>query len=363
MIRPLLALGALLPLALLATSPHVALAQMHPVFSPGDQVRLGAFIQPAYRYQGLEGEEDRTGFFLRRARIDVTGQLLEGRVRFRLLPDLADIASPRDAWVEVRGPGGAALRMGQQIVPHHLQRERSMGRAHFGDRALAVRRFEISGGRDLGAVAHWTDPAGRAFLAGGAFNGRGMNRPEPTQAPLLSARGGVSLGGPPAGSETDLARSPSPVVTIAGGTMGARRSLLRPRPGFAPDAAADWWNWTADLHARYRGLSLVAAWFDQHVSPEGEPPPPTIRGEGWYLSGGWVLPGHDVEVAVRHSEATWDRQREASPTRETGVGVTFFHMGHQLQTRVQLHRTRTPPGSGIASGNVLTLEHQLLLGG
>jgi len=356
--RALVLVGAFLLLI-----PHPGASQLEPVLSPGENVRVGAILQPVYRYQGLEGEVDRTGFFLRRARIDITGQLLEGRVRFRLLPDLAGNPMPRDAWVELRGPEGIALRMGQQVVPFHLQRERPMARAHFGDRALAVRRFEVSGGRDLGAMGSWTAPDGRAFLSAGAFNGRGMNRPEPTEAPLLATRGGISLGGTPSASETDLARSPDPVLTLAAGAMSARRSLLRPRPGFAAEAAADWWTWTGDLHARYRGLSLVAAWFDHYVTPEGVPQPPEIRGDGWYLSAGWVLPGHDVELAFRHSEAQWDRQREGAPTRETGGGVTFFHLGHQLQTRLQFHRIRTVPGSGVASGNILTLEHQILLGG
>jgi hypothetical protein len=357
--------GALVRLlaTLLVLAPAPGGAQLQPVSSAGDQVRVGAWIQPAYRYQAVEEAEDRTGFFLRRARLDITGQLLEGRIRFRLLPDLAFDGSTRDAWVEVRGPSGTALRMGQQIVPHHLQRERSMGRAHFGDRALATRRFEVPGGRDVGIVGMWRHAQGRAFLQAGAFNGRGMNRPEPTRAPLLSARGGVSFGGPPANSETDLARTSVPVVTLSGGTAGARRSLLRPTPGIAPEAGSDWWNWTADLHGRYRGISLVAAWFDQHVTREGTPSLPKVRGDGWYLSAGWVFPRHDVELAARHSEATWDRDREDAPTRETGAGVTFFHLAHQLQTRVQLHRVRASATSGVPSRTVLTVEHQILLGG
>jgi hypothetical protein len=107
----------------------------------------------------------------------------------------------------------------------------------------------------------------------------------------------------------------------------------------------------------------VAAWFDQHVTREGTPSLPKVRGDGWYLSAGWVLPRHDVELAARHSEATWDRVREDAPTRETGVGVTFFHLAHQLQTRVQLHRVRATAASAVPSGTVLTVEHQILLGG
>ncbi len=330
---------------------------------PDAQIRLGAFIQPAYRYQGLEGAEDLTGFFLRRARIDLSGHILEGRVRFRLLPDLAGNPMPRDAWIEVDAPLGMDLRMGQQIVPFHLQRERSMGRSHFGDRALAARRFELSGGRDIGGTLSWSAPSGQASVIAGLFNGRGMNRSEPSPAPLVSYRGSLSFGGPAARSETDLARTPTPVATLSLGGMSARRSLLRPRPGFAGDQRADWWNATSDLHLRYRGFSLVAAWFEQRVSQEADPVPPTIRGGGGYLSAGWVLPGRDVELAIQYSEAEWDRERDGGPAWEGGVGVTFFHREHELQTRIQLHRLRTAPLSVLPSATVLTVEHQVLLGG
>ena len=358
-------LGLLLPGFLLAglSTPTTIFAQTVVGVGPDAELRLGAFIQPAYRYQSLEGAEDLTGFFLRRARIDLQGHILAGRVRFRLLPDLAGSPMPRDAWVEVDAPLGLDLRMGQQIVPFHLQRERSMGRSHFGDRALASRRFEISGGRDIGGTLSWSAPSRRAALIAGAFNGQGMNRREPSPAPLLSGRGSVSFGGPVARSETDLARTPTPVATISGGAMSARKSFLRPRPGFAAEQSADWWNATTDLHLRYRGFSLVGAWFEQRVSQNADPTPPSIRGGGGYVSVGWVLPGRDVELAIQYSEAEWDRERDGGPAREGGVGVTFFHREHELQTRVQLHRLRSAPLGVLPSATVLTVEHQVLLGG
>lgn len=327
------------------------------------ELRLGAIIQPAYRYQGLEGAEDLTGFFLRRARIDLSGHILEGRVRFRLLPDLAGNPMARDAWIEMDAPLGLNFRLGQQVVPFNLQRERSMARSHFGDRALASSHFELSGGRDIGGTLGWSASSGRASFTAGIFNGKGMNRREPSPAPLLSYRGSLSFGGPASGSETDLARSPTPVATLSLGGMSARRSSLRPRPGFAADQRTDWWNVTSDLHLRYRGFSLVAAWFEQWVSPEADPVPPNIRGGGGHLGAGWVLPGRGVELAIQYSEAEWDRDRDGGPAREGGVGVTFFHREHELQTRIQLTHLRTAPLSVLPSATVLTVEHQLLLGG
>jgi len=356
--------------------PGDALAQPSPVLSPGENVRIGAWIQPAWNYRGVDGEEDLQGFFLRRARLDLNGQLLGGQVRFRLLPDLTRSPELRDAWVEVRGGLGGndtgtpalrtSLRMGQQTVPFDLQRERNMGLAHFGDRAIAARRFELSGGRDVGVVGLLGTPGGRLLVSGGIFNGQGANRSDPGRSPLLGGRVSASLGGEAARGETDLARAPTPVVTLSTGAMTHRHSFLRPRPGFAADRTVDWHGWTADLHARWRGASLAGAWFEQVVDAGGN----DERGDGFFLSAGWVPPpgwvpsSTNAEFVVRHSRAIWDTARDAGPDQESSVGLTVFHRGHELQTRIQFSREVIFVGSAAERRTrVLTLEHQLLLGG
>jgi len=353
----------LLSLLTLSVGVPSAAAQLATVGSAGENVTLGGWIQPAWEYRSLDGVDDRQGFFLRRARLDVTGALLDGTVRFRLLPDLSRSPELRDAWVEVRGGSGFALRMGQQTVPFDLQRERHMGRSHFGERALAARRFELAGGRDVGVVGAWRSGAGRMALQAGAFNGLGPNRQEAGTDPLLALRGVLTFGGAASSGETDLARTPEPAATFGFGVMSAESSLLRPRPGFAAEVAAEWTGWTTDLHFRLQGLSLAASWFSQSITPEGAPSTGRIEGEGWFASAGWVLPRHPVELAVRRSQARWDRDRDEGAEVETTLGATYFHDDHQLQTRFQLQWERQPllPGSGRAMR--VTIEHQLLLGG
>jgi hypothetical protein len=357
-----LPLALLLAAALLA--PAGAQAQLGPVVTPADQVTLGGWLQPAWQYLAHDADPDEQGFFLRRARLDVAGSVFGGGVRLRLLSDLSANPGLRDAWVELRGTPveglSTRLRMGQQIVPFDLQRERNMGLAHFGERAIAARRFELSGGRDVGVVGMVQALDGRFHLSGGAFNGRGANRKDPSRSPLLSGRASFSMGGPPASGETDLARSPDPVVTLSAGAMRHQESFLRPRPGFGADRAVDWHGWTTDLHARWQGVSLAAAWFEQVLDAEGN----DERGDGFFLSGGILLPGHDVELALRHSRAIWDAARDEGHDDELGIGLTFFHRGHALQTRVQLARERLFTGTANErSTRILTIEHQLLLGG
>jgi hypothetical protein len=353
-IIPSLLLALLLP-------PGRADAQLQVVNTPSEALTIGGWFQPVFEYRGIEDAPDVMGSYFRRVRLDVAGSIMEGRVRFRLYPEFAPTVSLRDAWVEYRWGNGMALRMGQQVIPFDLQREKSMGRAHFGERTIAARRFELSGGRDIGAVGRWSNSAGTGQVSIGLFNATGANRRELGPSPLIAGRGVISIGGTISSGETDLGRSETPVLTLGAGFMTASESLLRPRPGFSNEAPTDWLGWTADLHGRWQGFSVAGAWFAQTVSPISGIAE-EVEGQGWFLSGGWVLPGSPAEIAVKHSEAKWDRDTGEEES-ETAIGVTVFHRRHELQTRIQLIFEENPVLSTGGKARVLTIEHQLLLGG
>jgi hypothetical protein len=356
----------LTPLALawlLSLHPLSAAGQTTTVETPAERLRIGALFQPTLRYAGLEGEEDRLGFFVRRARIDLSGQAFEGRLRFRFVPDFAGTPVARDLWLEYPLEPSWTVRIGQQTVPFHQQRDLENPRGHFSERSLATRRFEVPGGRDQGVTARWTGVQGRASVQTGVFNGMGANRNDPGRSPLLATRGRIGLGGAAASSEADRARSAAPVVTLGAGAMGAKQSPLRPRPGFSATSDADWWSLTSDLHARYRGATLTLGGYLQEVRPETDNVTQVIEGDGWWMGGGWMLPGRDAELAFRHSESRWERARERVPATETAVGLNLFHLGNQVQTRIQLFRVRGSLPAPLQSGTFLVVEHQLLLGG
>ncbi len=326
--------------------------------------RIGAWIQPAWEIQKWDGSRDRDGAFLRRARLDFTATLFEGAARIRVMPELGRGGTElRDAWIEVFPVDGIAMRMGQQGVPFNLQRATSGARQHFGDRSLATRRFEIAGGRDIGAVFAWRGEGGRRLAQLGIFNGEGPNRRQLGPAgPLISGRVAVGFGGPLPSGESDLARSEQPRLALGAGVLTANESGLRPRPGFAADDAADWRAGTLDADVRWQGISLSGAWYSHRVESI-TPGTPTVDGSGWHLSGGWVVPSRRFEIAIRRSEAEWDRSTRGHAENETSLGVTFFHREHALQTRVQVVRWRMLQGGEVERGHGLILEHQFLLGG
>ncbi len=325
--------------------------------------RLGFWIQPAWEIQDWEEERTRDGAFLRRARLDFTATFLDGLARIRVMPELARTTELRDAWVEVIPAPGWGIRMGQQTVPFHLQRITHAGRQHFGERSLATRRFELASGRDVGAVVGWSGPERDRNVQVGLFNGEGPNRRElGPGSPLMTLRGGWAFGGSLPSGESDLARSPSPVLAVGGGVMAARESTLRVRPGFVADLTSDWEAGTVDADFRWEGISLTGAWYSHRVRPIDDDRP-DVDGSGWHLSGGWVPPSRKLEVTLRRSEAAWDRSDRGNRETETGVGLTLFHREHALQSRIQLFRWGLVQGGELRRGNGLVVEHQLLIGG
>lgn len=331
-----------------------------PVVSWGEGVRLGAWIQPVFMAEGRDWEADRQGFMLRRARLDFSGALVEGGIHFRLMPDLAQNPELRDAWVEIRNPWGN-LRMGQQTIPFDLQREWSMAYAHFGERALAARMFELSGGRDLGATWALRPMDGRLRIDAGVFNGMGPNRRELGRRPLLAGRTTWALGGNSPGRESGRARPEHPILTLGAGAMAANQSALRPRPGFSADRIVDWRSGTLDTHLVWHGATFLAAAYRQEITRDGGT---SEAGDGFFVSAGWALSAFPLEVVARFGETIWDSERDAGAHDEFALGLTFFHEGHGSQFRIQFARERLQAGTATQQTlRRLTLEHQLLLGG
>ena len=331
-----------------------------PVVSWGEGVRIGAWIQPVFMVEARNWEEDRQGFVLRRARLDVTGALIPGQIHFRLMPDLAQNPELRDAWVEFRGPR-ARLRMGQQTIPFDLQREWNMAYAHFGERALAARMFGLAGGRDVGLTGA-VSALDETFLVHiGIFNGEGANRRNLGKRPLISGRTTLALGGRSPGRESGRRGPAQPVLTLGAGGMMADQSGLRPRPGFSADRLVDWKSGTLDAHLGWHGATLLAGIYWQQTTRDGGT---SEEGDGFFVSAGWAPQRAPVEIVARFGETIWDRGRDPARDCELGMGLTWFHVGHASQFRIQLAQERLFAGSEAERHLYrLTLEHQLLLGG
>jgi hypothetical protein len=104
----------------------------------------------------------------------------------------------------------------------------------------------------------------------------------------------------------------------------------------------------------------MASWFSQTEAPLAGA---DREGRGWVVSGAWALQGRPLQLAARYGESDPNQNDATDPTTEVGAGVTIFHRGHEVQSRVQLQRFDRPLGMGRLKTTLLTVETQILIGG
>ncbi len=145
------------------------------VLFPSVLLQVGGAFFPQQQY-GL-----RSGFYLRRARVELAGwmgPLFYFDVAGDFAPD-ADPGStaahpPTDAYVAFAPADDAfILQVGQFDAPFSLENRTLEAYTPFIERSLAVRTLAVPNNKDLGLMVHGTDPARTVYYSGGIFNGDG----------------------------------------------------------------------------------------------------------------------------------------------------------------------------------------------
>jgi hypothetical protein len=150
--------------------------------SPGNEIILfpGAYVQVGGAFFPLQ-DQLRSGFSLRRARLELAGWLGPSfyfDVAGDFVPLTAPVASggrpPTDAYVAFAPLGDLfILQAGQFDVPFSLENRTLDPYIPFFDRALVIRTLAAPYNKDLGVMAHGTDPARTFYYSAGIFNGDG----------------------------------------------------------------------------------------------------------------------------------------------------------------------------------------------
>lgn len=119
------------------------------------------------------GDDD--GFQVRRARVDLSGQLADV-ITFRLGLELgrAGHADLRDAYVNLVASEGLQLRLGQMLVPFSTEGRTSSNFMKLPERPILV--ASLADSRELGLMVHGRLLGGTLTYAAAIFNGNGQNR-------------------------------------------------------------------------------------------------------------------------------------------------------------------------------------------
>lgn len=294
------------------------------------------------RYEYLDRlEENISSFYLRRVRVDLRGELLDGKLTWRIMPEMARTANLRDGWVNYKISNRLNIRAGQFVVPFHWLRFISGNRQHFAERGSASEAvFGIPGGYDIGVGINGRNTANNIAYAAGIFDGAGRNVRESNSAGhLYSGRFTWAITGEIPREEPDLSYSERPNFTVGTGVQYANRSSIRNWSEGRNNVIdgsfdeADWLGATTDLSLHWRGLSLISTTYYRSVSP-AEEAEPNFYGWGTVLSAGYFIKHDRIELIGRVSQANKDRKMEELRMREWGVGVNLYHAEHSFKTQI-----------------------------
>lgn len=329
---------------------------------------FGGLIQPRAEYDRRADGDHRSEASLRRAWLDIRGELPEHGIIFRMQTDVSGSASVRDIWLQYAIGDAWALRMGQYTAPFALSRSVGGPNRTFTELGVAANQFQIPQGRDIGLGFLGSAPDGRWEASVNVFDGRGRldsrsDRPS-TDGGLVTTRAAFAPVGEVPSHTATLGNTRQPTALAVGvGAMAAADSYLRDWSlGAQPDVndqLADWAVGTVDLAASHGPVTWTAAVFHRQVSPDvGE----SYTDQGWEAEVAVALPVVAQEIAVRRSELRRDvsDDRPGAPDRggrrEWSAGWNAYHDGHTRKTQIFAVRTR---GGDEASDWQAHVQHQL----
>jgi len=312
------------------------------------RLNIGGRVQARYEYRSHPDREDTSSFYLRRVRLDVRGHLIDPRLTYRIMPELARAANLRDGWINYRFARALAVRAGQFTVPFQWHRYISGNRQQFMERGVPSNTFGVPGGYDIGVGVHGRNAADTLSYGAGLFDGAGRNtRESNSSGHLASGRLTWSALGQLPREEPDLAYTEQVQLTVGAGLQGANKNEVRAwdmERSAIGNRRADWSTATTDISLRWRGASLVTDGYLRRVKPD-DSAVDAYTGWAYMISGGYFIEPRKVEVIGRFSQLMLDRDARDTRTREWGAGLNIYHQGHGWKTQVNYTNQRQDAGT------------------
>jgi hypothetical protein len=346
-------------------------------FKPGGHLRIatedgryslaiGARFQLWYALTGVPGDDGRDdlthSFQLRRARVFLSGAIIDGKVKYNLELGFA----PRDmglngttitrsplfeGWVASEHLRDLSFRAGQMKVPFNHEYIISTGALQTVDLSAPTQEFNLD--FDLGAMLYSTNAGGLDKIRwfAGVYSGEGHSSWQATPLGVLAA-GRVEIF--PMGTwddymaQGDLNRDRKAHLGLGAAFAyqhGGHRDRGTLGPVFADGGTAEIQHATADLVFDVAGFSLEGAFFWRHgvrtpgslLDGTGQPIPvaPVRNGIGIQAQAGYLIPRTGLELAGQYTQIRplgQDSGITDVTIQLTGVvGYYFLRTAYKLQ--------------------------------
>jgi hypothetical protein len=296
-------------------------------------------------------------FLVRRARIVLQGRPTESisfyvqagqdNIGGKLLSDDGSVRI-KDAYIGYRASNALQLAGGQFKIPFLRSNLESAFNQLLIDRtALVGQRPAREGSRDLGVMVWGNVDAFQYRVA--LTDGSDQERQNPDSSFRLVSRAAYNWFTRETGlSYTGTALGAARVLQI-GGQVDVQASRLDARDETAfQGRTRDYRSYAIDAFfeqplARAAAVTLEGAWMDR-ADDYAEAAVATRRLDGYYLQGGFLLPGQigpgRVQLVLRREDWTVERGAAETSTARDTVGATYYLHGHNQKLQVDYTRKR-----------------------
>ncbi len=335
---------------------------------PDADIKFNIQLQPQFVYTDLDSDgrvqaggdsvDDTASFDLRRARLVISGNVLNKQFSYKLQNDFASDSGGgdlKDAWIQWNGDP-ANIRFGQMKVPYTRQQRISSSRLFFAERTLVDDVFNQ--GREQGAYAHAELGTINAYV--GVYNGdsAGEGQNQDGEDNKLNGYAAVDFTTESFGSrglEGDFSEDGTLGFTVGGAVLYGE--------GEADTFSGDFeqLGLNADAAVRVAGAELQAEYHYRSIESDLVSTDEIDR-DGFYVQGTYVMDklGFGGRFGLVNFDDTVGDTTSVDDIEEYGLVVNYFINGHYLK----LQNAATWETSNLKGGGDATdFTYELKLAG
>jgi phosphate-selective porin len=303
----------------------------------------GLRVQPRYAYDAIDKNND---FFIRRVRLkgkgtafDFTDYYFEVKIdnvgQFNSRPN----TQVENAWLNFPIHPDVALRVGLYDLVYDRNALTSDSKLLFLERSLITSALTGLGLADntVGVLAHGRPMGGRFSYGFGIFDNLGFEVAGSATEPVRKADGAMTTGrfvydfldpATPGGYADYQSSYLGKGKRLSLGVNGAYLSKVR-----LGSNELDLYAWGGDLFFNSDAVTVEAE-YNRYIEDVTNGGTPTLKGDGWYAQGGYLL-FPTFELAARYQELDANHNDPNDKLRWTSLGCNIYLRGHNLKIQAE----------------------------
>jgi len=304
-------------------------------------MKFGAFLQFQYLHRDNDdpAKQDISTFKVAKGRLRWTGYMYNPNIRYLIQLEVANggsdkTVSLKDFAINLNLYPHAKFRIGQFKIPFNRQQLALFADLQFVDTSITSKAFNANqvNTRDVGVQVSGTYYDNTLQYWVGLFNGNGPNNNNDHTGFVTMARVVYNPFGKMSISESDMANSKDPLLSIGLGVAHDSAHDFPPTGG--PVSSAE--TVALEFAYKYSGVSVQGEYYTRDDDLPG------ADADGYYLQAGvFLVPGH-IEVAGRIGEIDFDVPNSDKSELTIGANIFFDGHRHKLQLDLSVFTTEVP---------------------